>query len=86
MNEGIQYTRHARNRMRRYKVTEAQVVAILAHPLAVTPSRDQKQNAWGRLWVERTQTEWVSVSFVVEHGDTVVITVTPRRRGPAGRV
>lgn len=50
---------------------------ILASPDLLTPSHSGRQNAW-----KRTERGWVSVTFVDEGSTRVVITVTPRHRGP----
>ena len=80
----IRLIRHARNRMRWDNISQEDVEHILEQPEAVTPTERGRSNAWGRYWVERTQTAWLTVTFIREHNQTVVITVTPRRRGPGG--
>ncbi|MCL5958400.1 MAG: DUF4258 domain-containing protein [Chloroflexi bacterium] len=70
-------SRHARNRMRRDGMTEVEVVAAVEHPDQVTPSGEGRMNAWKQIGES-----WLRVTYTVEKGTTVIVTVTPRRRGP----
>lgn len=63
--------------MRHYDMTEAEVRLVLEQPDAVTPSRRGRSNAW-----KQTENGWRRVTYTEETGSWVVITVTPRRRGP----
>jgi hypothetical protein len=74
----IRFTRHARNRMRLYRLTEADVSDALRQPHHVTPTSRGEQHAW-----KHVPTGWLRVTYVEEHQTlVVVITVTVRRRGP----
>jgi hypothetical protein len=75
----IRYERHARRRMRLYRVAEQEVAQVLASPDALTPAGQGRTNAW-----KRRGDDWLRVTFLAEGEDTVIITVTPRRRGPGG--
>jgi len=74
----VSFTRHARNRMRLYKIAEADVQAALAQPEHVTEGEFDARHAWRQTAAER----WLRVTFAVEATRTVVITVTPKRRFP----
>jgi Domain of unknown function (DUF4258) len=73
----IRFTRHARNRMRMYHLTEAEVSDALRQPECVTPTRYGERHAWRHI-----PRGWLRVTFVKEDQTTIVITVTVRRRGP----
>ena len=75
-----QFSRHARNRMRRVRLTEAEVIAALAKPDEVRPSYKDRQNAW-----KRRGGQWLRVTHVIEKATTVVVTVTLTPRGPERR-
>lgn len=73
----LRYTRHARREMRLYGITPGEVEATLSAPDAETPTEKGRTNAWrGRAG------DWVRVTYTQESGDTVIITATPRRKGP----
>ena len=82
MARQFEYTRHARNRLRLYRISRDEVEALVQNPVQLIPQDQHRLNAWGRLRVMRTQTEWVRVTYVVEQAVTVIISVTPRRTGP----
>ncbi len=73
----IHLTRHARNRMRLWHLTEADVTRVLTQPDRVTPSRHERQHAW-----QQTASGCLRVTYAEEGGIRVVVTVTVRRRGP----
>jgi hypothetical protein len=73
----IRFTRHARNRVRLYHLTEADVSDALRQPDGVTPSSHGEQHAW-----KHTSRGWLRVTHVKEGQTTIIITVTVRRRGP----
>lgn len=76
----IHFSRHSRNRMRFWRVTQNDVIAVLNDPDQVTPSRKGRQNAW-----KRTVKQWMRVTYISEGARTVVVTVTIKPRGPEGR-
>jgi len=78
---GVHITRHARNRMRLYEVTEDGVRAALTNPEQVIAGAFGAQQAWKR----GAQGTWLRVTFKDEGTRRVVITVTPKRLGPGGR-
>jgi hypothetical protein len=68
-------TRHARNRMRLYHLTEAEVSDALRQPDRVTSTSHGEQHAWKpipRSWLRITKADQT----------IIIITVTVRRRGP----
>jgi Domain of unknown function (DUF4258) len=73
----IRFTRHARNRMRLYQLTEADVTGALRQPDRVTPTSHGEQHAWKHI-----PRGWLRVTSVEENQILIVITVTVRRRGP----
>ena len=82
MTRQFEYTRHARNRLRLYRISRDDVEALVQNPVQLIPQDQDRLNAWGRLRVIRTQTEWLRVTYVLEQAVTVIISVTPRRKGP----
>ncbi len=76
----IHFSRHSRNRMRFWHVSQNEVIAVLNDPDQVTSSRKGRLNAW-----KRTGKQWVRVTYISEGARTVVVTVTARPRGPEGR-
>lgn len=74
-------TRHARNRMRLYEITEQAVRAAATHPEEVSAAALGRQHAWRR---EGTAGRWLRVTFRDEGTRRVVITVTPKRHSPGG--
>ena len=76
----LYFTRHARNKMRLYGITEEQVAIILQAPDHLMNGGEQRWNAWRQMG-----TRWLSVTYTDEAARRVVITVTPRRRGPEAR-
>ena len=77
----VYITRHARNRMRRYKVDEESVRAAVAGPELLTPGTFESEHAWRRV----DENRWLRVTFKNEGTRCVVITVTPKRKLPGGR-
>lgn len=75
----IRLTRHARNRMRWAKLSPEEVTLALTSPDLVTPGGPGRTNAW-----KETDRGWIRVTFIEEAGVLVVITATPRQRGPMG--
>jgi len=75
----LRYSRHARNRLRLWRLNPDVVADVINEPEAVTPSVRGRCNAWKR--VER---RWVRVTFVDEGAEIAVVTVTVRRQGPEG--
>lgn len=73
----IRLTRHARNRMRLWQLTETEVTEALRHPEQVTPSSHGQRHAW-----KQTAQGWLRVTYAEEDETFIVITVTVRRRGP----
>lgn len=71
------FTRHARNRMCLYHLTEAEVSDALRQPDRVTSTSHGEQHAWKPI-----PRGWLRVTCVKEDQTTIVITVTVRRRGP----
>ena len=75
----LYFTRHARNRMRQYRITRVEVESVLEAPDLVEPDEDDRLNATKVL-----PDKVIRVTYVEEATRIVVITVTPRRRIDAG--
>ena len=69
------YTRHARNRMRQYRITRDEVELILSAPDFLEPDEDNHLNA-----TKVVEDRIIRVTYVEEENRTVIITVTPRDR------
>jgi len=65
--------------MRRDKITEAEVAAVLASPDRTSPTIRGRVNAWKRL-----SRGWVKVTGKQERGYLVIVTVILLRRRPKG--
>ncbi len=76
----LRFSRHARNRMRLWKITESDVGAVLDEPEDVTPSYRGRKNAW-----KPFRGAWLRVTFAEAGKVTVVVTVTPMDRKPGKR-
>ena len=83
MRKPIAFTRHARNRLRRDRIAQELIAIIVGEPEATTTAKLGRYHAWGRYWVTRTQTDWLRVTVAEEPDTLVIITVVPRRTGPA---
>jgi len=70
----VRFTRHARNRMRWYAVSQE---AAVRSPDATTAGNGQRVNYWRRL-----DASFLRVTAVEEIESIVIITVTLRSRGP----
>lgn len=73
----LHFTRHARNRMRFWSLTEAEVASVLTQPDRVTSSSHGRLNAW-----KQTEGYWLRITYAEEGQTLTVVTVTLRRRGP----
>jgi hypothetical protein len=71
------FTRHARNRMRLYHLTEAEVSDAVRQPDRVTSTCHGEPHAWKPI-----PRGWLRITCVKADQTTIVITVTVRRRGP----
>ena len=77
------YTRHARRKLRLYvEITREAVEHAVMNPERITLDTQGHSNSWVRFRLPRLKGEWLRVTFVEEPGRIVIITVTPRRRGP----
>ncbi len=72
-------SRHAKNRMRMWDVSLADVLGAIDAPDVQTPSRHGRQSAW-----HYSRGRWLRVTYIDEAEIRVVVTVTVRRRGPEG--
>lgn len=74
------FIRHARNRMRRDRIPEADAIKTIEDPDHVEPEIRDRVNVW-----KLTGASWLKVTYVVENETAVIITVTLKRKGPQGR-
>jgi hypothetical protein len=76
------FSRHARNRMRRYRqtleLTENDVAAALDRPEVILPSIRGRSNAW-----KNFGDFWLRVTFIEQAHRRVVVIVTVKRQGPS---
>ena len=74
------FVRHARNRMRRYQISQEEVIGYIAQPeWDETEDDGHTQIAW-----VRKAGLYLKIVYSIEDGDVVVITVGPRERLPEG--
>ena len=76
----VYLTRHARNRMRLYKIMEADVKTTLEAPGEIVSGASGSEHAWRQI----TKNQWLRVTFKIEGNRKVVITVTPKNRRQEG--
>jgi hypothetical protein len=72
-------TRHARNKRRRWGITDDEIQEVLELPEASERSGANRVNYWRR-W----RNAWLCVTAVEEAERMVIITIVPRERGPGG--
>lgn len=73
----VRISRHARNQIRYWRLTDDDVIGALDAPDAVTPSIKGRSNAW-----KQTDDYLLKVTFIEERDALVVVTVgLPGRRG-----
>ncbi|MCL6449542.1 MAG: DUF4258 domain-containing protein [Armatimonadetes bacterium] len=72
----IYFSRHAKNRMRRFKVESEEVVAAIEAPDILVESHKGRKNAW-----KKRSGGYLRVTFCTEDSrDIVVVTVTVKRK------
>jgi len=76
----LYFTRHARNRMRLYEISQEEVRAALEHAEEVTAGAFGRQHAWKR----GVHGRWLRVTFRDEPARRIVITVTPKQKFAGG--
>ena len=72
--KAVHIIRHARNRMRHYTISTAQVLQVLTKPDVVIPTREGRYNA-----TKKVGKRFIRVGYREEPARLVVVTVTPRR-------
>lgn len=70
----IKYTRHAKNRMRRHKISESEVESAMQKPELLEPSIEGRFNAW----IE-TSGRFLRVTYKEESNRFLVITAVKRK-------
>jgi Domain of unknown function (DUF4258) len=71
----VQFTKHAKNRLRLYKLTRADAEFVVANPLRVVPEADGKQRYLGQI-----EGRWIRV-VVAGDDPNLILSVHPRRHG-----
>ena len=74
----LRFTRHARNRLRLWRLSEQAAADVLRAPDTVSPTVHGRSNAWKLLGGR-----WIRVTFD-RAGAVAIITVTVQRRGSEG--
>ena len=72
----IKYMRHARNRMRWHRITEAEVESALQNPEFLEPSVENRLNAW-----IKTSDKFLRVTYKEEIDRFMVITAVKKKKG-----
>ena len=72
----IKYTRHAKNRMRLHRTSEAEVQSAVDNPDFVEPSLEGKLNAWKKI-----SEKYLRVTFKKEAGKVLIITAVKKKKG-----
>jgi hypothetical protein len=72
----IKYTRHARNRMRRHRISEIEVESAMRSPEHLTSSIEGRMNAWVKL-----PDRFLRVTYKEENGELAVITAVKKKKG-----
>jgi hypothetical protein len=72
--------RHARNKCRLWRITQDEIAEAIDNPGATEPSILNRVNYW-----HRRRDTWIRLTTVEEGDRIVVISVTPRRKGPGGQ-
>ncbi|HIE12567.1 MAG TPA: DUF4258 domain-containing protein [Desulfotomaculum sp.] len=72
----IYFSRHAKNRMRRYRIKPEEVLAVIHQPDHEADSIKGRKNAW-----KKRNSDWLRITFVSDDGgNKTVITVTVKQK------
>lgn len=72
----IKYTRHAKNRMRLHRITEAEIESAIDNSDFIEPSSEGKLNAW-----KRVSEKYLRVTFKEKAGKVLIITAVKKKKG-----
>jgi hypothetical protein len=72
----VKYLRHARNRMRRHEISEAEVESTIENPEFMEPSIEGRINAWKEI-----SAKFLRVTYKEETDGILVITAVKKRKG-----
>lgn len=72
----IKYLRHAKNRMRQHKITEAEVESAIEKPEFSEPSIEGRFNAW-----IKTSDKFLRVTYKEETDRFLVVTAVKKKKG-----
>lgn len=76
MSKPIQYTRHAKNRMRWREIAESEIALAIHNPYFVEPSAEKRLNAW-----KKTFEKYLRVTYREETDKILVITAVKKQKG-----
>ncbi len=74
--KAIKYTRHAKNRMRRHNILEAEIEAAITQPDFVDPSSEEKKNAWKFILDKYLRVTYKEISDKI-----LIITAVKKKKG-----
>jgi hypothetical protein len=74
--KAIRYTRHAKNRMRWHRISEAEVESAMFSPDFAEPFSETRLNAW-----KRTSEKFLRVTYEEKNGELLVITAVKKNKG-----
>lgn len=72
----IKYTRHAKNRMRLHRATEAEIESAINNSDFIEPSTEGKLNAW-----KKVSEKYLRVTFKEEGENFLIITAVKKKKG-----
>ena len=75
----IYLSRHAKNRMRKFKIEEEEVNRAIEAPDFTIPGIKERQNAW-----KKKDNRYIRVTYLKESDKIVVVTVTLKDKPPEG--
>lgn len=74
----LKYSRHAKNRMRFHRITEAEVQSTINKPDFAEPSVESRSNAWKKI-----NTRYLRVTFK-ENGDKIFVIIAVKKQKRSG--
>lgn len=76
MHKEVSFSRHAKNRMRLHRLTEQEVVIVLASPDYIEKDMEGRENFW-----KKVDNKYIRVTIKTTREQTVVITAVKKKRG-----
>ena len=75
----IYFSRQAKNKMRKFKVDQGEVMKAIQFPDMEQPSIKSRRNAW-----KKRKHNYIRVTYLIENGKIIVVTVTLKEKCPGG--